>query len=45
MIAALFASVSAIRLSKEGDWLPRPCEMGADIDAKVNNCVKTPKYN
>ena len=49
MIAALFASVSAIRISGDklgnGNWNPRPCEMGASAkDVGKGGCLPTPKY-
>lgn len=47
VIAALFASVSAIRLTKnkEGNWNPRPCEMGASPkDVGSEGCIATPPY-
>ena len=38
--------MSAIKLEKEGNWLPRPCEMGStSAYVGTGGCVKTPKYN
>ena len=49
LILAFVATASAIRISGDpvnnGNWNPRPCEMGASSkDTGTGGCLPTPKY-